>query len=96
MGHGDTVSARQLDFGVGAGGGRHFALAAIDQAQFRVTKLRTLLRVRLGAVLEVALERLTQGVGSLLVQGRQEVDGLLGGFYGNKGFSSSGHDEHPV
>ncbi|MNP01941.1 hypothetical protein D3C76_937700 [compost metagenome] len=96
MGHGNAVGSGQLNFGVGPGGGGYLALAAIDQAQLGVAKLRTFFGVRLGAVLEVALERLTQGIGGLLVQGRQQVDGLLGSFYSNEGFSSSGHNEHPV
>jgi hypothetical protein len=78
LGDGDAVGAGHLDLGVGAGGLRDFALAEVGQAQFRVTKQRTLFGVRFGAVLEVALEGLAQGAGGTFVQGRQTVDGLFG------------------
>ncbi|MNJ44061.1 hypothetical protein D3C77_390940 [compost metagenome] len=96
MGHRDAVSARQLNLGVGAGGGRHLTMILVGQAQFRVAEQGALFGIRLGAVLEIALERLAQGRGGLLVQGRQTIDGLLGGFYDNEGFISTAHNVLPV
>ncbi|MCY1450231.1 hypothetical protein D9M71_670200 [compost metagenome] len=71
-------------------------MVLVGQTQFGVAEQRPLLGIRLGAVLEVALERLAQGRGGLLVQGRQTIDGLLGGFYDNEGFISTAHNVLPV
>ncbi|MNH12621.1 hypothetical protein D3C79_721670 [compost metagenome] len=96
MGDGDTVGARQLNLGVGAGNRRHLTMVLIGQTQFRVTKQRALFASGFGAVLEVALERQAQGRSGLLVQAGQTIDSLLGGFYDNEGFISTAHNVLPV
>ncbi|RML44801.1 hypothetical protein ALQ97_200065 [Pseudomonas savastanoi pv. glycinea] len=93
MGDGDAVGARQLDLGISTGGLRNLAVAVISQAQGRVAKQRTLLGIRLDAVLEIAHERLVQRGGRTLVQGRQAIHGLFGGLNDYKRF---GHDQLPV
>ncbi|MNZ59373.1 hypothetical protein D3C78_774110 [compost metagenome] len=93
MGDGDTVGARQLDLGIGTRGLRDFALAVVGQAQLGIPEQRPLLGIRLDAVLEVTLERLTQRGGCTIVQECKPIHGLLGGLNDNKSF---GHDQHPV
>ncbi len=90
---GNAVSTRQLHLGVGTSGYRHFALALVDQAQFRVAELRSLLGSGLDAVFQIALERLAQRAGRALMQLGEPLYGLLGGVDNNKGL---GHDSCPV
>ena len=74
---GDAVGTCHLHLGIGPGGGGHFTMAVVGQAQGGITKQRPLVVVRLGAVLEVALEGLAEGAGGLFMQGRQTIDGLF-------------------
>ncbi len=90
---GNAVGARQLHLGVGTGGHRYFALAFVDQAQFRVAELRALFGGGFDAVFQVALERLTQRTGSAFMQLGEPFYSLLGGVDNNKGL---GHDSCPV
>ncbi|MOA02516.1 hypothetical protein D3C78_1219690 [compost metagenome] len=93
MGDGDAIGAGQLDLGIGTRGLRDFAVAVIGQAQGGIAKQRTLLGIRLDAVLEITHQRLVQRGGRTLVQGRQTIHGLFGGLNDNKRF---GHDQLPV
>ncbi|MNZ28392.1 hypothetical protein D3C78_456200 [compost metagenome] len=96
VGDGDTVVARHLDLGIGAGGGRHLALAPVGDAQQRVAEQRALCGVRLDAFLDVALQRQAEGTGGLLVQFGESIDGFLSGFGNHKISRFEAHERHPV
>ncbi len=83
MGHGGHIGARQLDLGVGAGGGRRHAGRAVADADLGIAEQLALGGAGLDAILEIALERGIQGLGSLQVQRRETVDRLAG--RGNRG-----------
>ncbi len=93
LGDGHAVGTGHLDLGVGPRGGGDFTVAVIGQAQRRVAEQVALFDARLGTVLQVTLEGLAKGPGGLFMQGRQTVDGLLGGI---NDYKSLAHTVLPV
>ena len=93
MGDGDTIGARHLHLGVGAGAARHLALAGVGQAQQGVAKRAALGLARPLAGFQVMPESLGQGRAGLGMQRGQALNRLAGGEHGNKLGMVQGHKQ---